>query len=289
MSGKFVLVASYPKSGNTWTRLVLERLQRGAGQAYSINDLKATYDGIQRRFAFDQWAPVNASELLVPEMEEFLPHVHRCLARGIHGTVLVKVHEIARRNVRGEWLYPPDCMGTVIYLARHPYDVAVSAAHHLGLRLERVVEIMGDDSSRGSRHEGTQTLPQTFGSWSGNVQSWIGNGDYDVTVVRYEDMVADPVRVFSVLARAAGLEASAEDISGIVDSTRFERLQKEEDEAGFRERPETSQRFFRAGHPGTWKGVLNAELRDRLAERHGPTMARLGYAADGSFDAPVGV
>ena len=30
MSGSFVLVASYPKSGNTWTRIVLEWLLRGA-------------------------------------------------------------------------------------------------------------------------------------------------------------------------------------------------------------------------------------------------------------------
>lgn len=284
MSGTFVLVASYPKSGNTWTRLVLERLQRGPGGVFSINDLRAAYDGLARRVAFDRWAPVNASELLTSEMEEIIPDVHRRLAQEFEGTVLVKVHEAAKRNKRGEWLYPPDCMGRVIYLVRHPYDVAVSTAHHLGVSFEQAVDIMADDGTSRLPHTALpESLPQTFGSWSSNIQSWIGNRDYDVTAVRYEDMVADPARVFSVLARVAGIAPSVEELSMAVEATRFDRLRKEEDEAGFRERPESSTKFFRAGRPGTWKGVLNAELRDRIAREHGPTMAKLGYEADGSF------
>jgi hypothetical protein len=290
MSGAFVLVASYPKSGNTWTRLVLERLQRGAGRAFSINDLKSTFDGFSRRLAFDRWSPVNASELLTEEMEEFLPLVHRRLAGEIHDTVLVKVHEAAKRNGRGEWLYPPDCMGTVIYLARHPYDVAVSTSHHLGVSIERAVEIMANDGSTRSQHTRLpESLPQNFGSWSGNVQSWIGNSDYNVTAIRYEDMIADPIRIFSVLARVAGIEVSPDEISAAVGASRFDRLQKEEEEVGFRERPETSEKFFRAGRPGTWKNVLNSEMQNRLAERHRAAMELLGYGADGSFEGPVRV
>lgn len=288
MSGRFVLVASYPKSGNTWTRLVLERLLRGRRKNMSINDLSATYDGFLRRVAFDRWAPVNASELSTCEMEDVLPRVHRRLASEFEGTVLVKVHEAAKRNSRGEWLYPPDCMGKVIYLARHPYDVAVSTAHHLGVSLEHAVDIMSDDGGARLPHTHLpESLPQTFGSWSGNVRSWIANGEYDVTLVRYEDMVADPLRVFSELVRRAGIAASAEEIAESIDAARFDRLQKQEDEAGFRERPESSQRFFRAGRPGTWKGALDDRLQDRIASQHGPTMAKLGYAADGSFDSPL--
>ena len=284
MSANFILIASYPKSGNTWTRIVLEKLRRGIDTAFSINDLDAKLHGILRRLAFDSFAPVNAADLLTEEMEVFLPDIYRLAAREIEGTVLVKVHDAARRNLSGEWLYPPDCMPTVLYLARHPFDVATSTAHHLDVSLETAVEIMADDGSTRAPHTHmSESLPQTFGSWSGNVESWLGNDSYRVTVARYEDLCSDPTGNFLRLAQAAGMDVSAADVGAAVNSATFSELQSEEQRLGFRERPETSSRFFRVGRPGTWHGILNEELRDRIARVHAHAMGLLGYAADGSF------
>jgi aryl sulfotransferase len=283
MSGRFVLVVSYPKSGNTWTRLVLEHLRRGAGLPFPINDLDANFHGAARRYAFDSWMPVNAAELLTVEMEGYLPDLYRRLAPGLKGVVFVKAHDAAKRNFRGEWIYPPDCMSTVLYLVRHPFDVAVSTSHHLGVSPERAVEIMADDGSqRGAYRSMPQSLPQTFGSWSGNVDSWIGNHAYGVTWARYEDLCADPIPNFARLAQAAGLPVGRDDVAAVVEATRFRRLQQEEDVMGFRERPPSSPRFFREGRSGTWKGNLDDVLRERLLRDHGGTMQRLGYNEDGS-------
>jgi aryl sulfotransferase len=284
MSASFVLIASYPKSGNTWTRIVLEKLRRGIDAAFSINDLDAKLHGILRRLVFDSFAPVNAADLLTEEMEVFLPDVYRLAAREIEGLVLIKAHDAAKRNLSGEWLYPPDCMPTVLYLARHPFDVATSTAHHLDISLESAVEIMADDGSTRAPHTTmSESLPQTFGSWSGNVESWLGNDSYRVTVARYEDLCSDPAGSFLRLAQAAGVDASAADVDAAVNSAAFSELQSEEQRLGFKERPETSSRFFRIGRPGTWRGVLSQALRDEIVRVHAPAMNRLGYGADGSF------
>lgn len=289
MNGSFVLVASYPKSGNTWTRIVLERLLRGAKAPFSINDLPAKYHGFPRRLAFDRWTPVNAADLLTEEMEEFLPDIYRRQMPEIAGIVLVKVHDAAKRNRRGEWLYPPDCMGNVIYLVRHPYDVAVSTAHHLSVSMERAVEIMADDGSTRPPPTGMpESLPQTFGSWSGNVSSWIDNDSYRVSWARYEDMVADPVAIFSRFAESAGLQVSREEVAEAAQRTEFRALQREEEERGFKERPHSSPQFFRAGNSGTWRHVLDKSLQERLVRDHGRVMERLAYGEDGSAGAIQG-
>jgi hypothetical protein len=282
MNGRFVLVASYPKSGNTWTRIVLEHLQRGAGRRFSINELEAKYLGMARRFAFDSWMPANAADLTNEEMEGFLPDLYRRLLPGLERTVLIKVHDAAKRNRWGEWIYPPDCMRAVIYLTRHPFDVAVSTAHHMSITLERAVELMADDGSTRQPHTSMpQSLPQTFGSWSSNIQSWLDNTSYEITHARYEDLCAEPVVYFRRFARAAGLDATDIDIAATVQSTSFEKLRDEEERAGFKERPHSSPKFFREGRLGTWKGVLDEPLCERLVRDHGPVMERLGYGADG--------
>lgn len=286
MSGRFVLIASYPKSGNTWVRIVLETLQRGAGRPFSINDLTAPYHGIARRLAFDSWLPVNAADLLTPEMEGLLPDLYRRLLPELRDVALVKAHDAAKRNLNGEWIYPPDCVQTVIYPVRHPFDVAVSTAHHLSVSLERAVEIMADDGSRRPPHRSMpESLPQTFGSWSGNVESWLDNDSYEITWARYEDICAEPLLHFRRFADVAGLRVGEGEVAAAVDAARFERLQREEEGAGFRERPHSSPKFFREGRSGSWKGVLDEALRERLVRDHGRVMQRLGYAEDGSIAA----
>jgi len=282
MSRGFVLIASYPKSGNTWMRVVLEKLRRGPDRPVSINDLDVRYQDISKRSAFDDWMPVNAADLSFEEIEGFLPDLYRRLAAEIRDFAPVKVHEPASRNFRGEWIYPPDCVHAVIYLVRHPFDVAVSLAYHLNMSLERSVEMMADDMSAHQPYRRLfKSLPQNFGSWSSNVESWMDNPSYPLNWSRYEDICAEPVAHILRLAKAAGLPVSKGDVEGAVKATDFQELQREEQVAGFREKLKVSRQFFRSGRPGTWRGVLDASLRERLVRDHGRVMERLGYGVDG--------
>jgi aryl sulfotransferase len=282
VSGKLVLVASFPKSGNTWTRIVLERIRSGAG--FPINGLDNRFQGMGRRLLFDSIFPVNAADLSSEEIENMLPGMYRQAAEESAQTAFVKVHDMVRRTGAGEWLFPPDCVSAAIYLTRHPFDVGVSNASHYGISVETAVEFLAEDLVPGLSPSLPEWLDQNFGTWSQNVSSWLDRAPYPVAVARYEDLLRDPVPQFLRLAHAAGLAASADTVARAVESSEFARLQRYEADHGFCERPMTSTQFFRSGRMRSWEGVLDEKLRDRLVRDHGAVMRRLGYTADGGAE-----
>jgi aryl sulfotransferase len=278
MSASLVPIASYPKSGNTWIRIFLERLKYGPD--HPINSIDGGLQGMFRRQVFDALVPVNAADLLSDEIEFFLPDVYRRFAAELKGDAFVKVHDTARRNRQGEWLYPTDSVRLVIYVVRHPFDVAVSMAWHFGSTPERAVDFMVRVEPERRISKATDEMPEDFGSWSSNVVSWL-DGPYAICLVRYEDLLATPMEQFSRIAAAAGLRATTDELSVVVEAARFERLQREEMRTGFVERAKNSARFFRSGRAKCWEGELDQAMRARIVAEHGAVMERLGYTADG--------
>ncbi len=143
MSGHLVLIASYPKSGSTWVRLVLQALQRGA--PVSINEIDIGFYGHRRRRYFDGLAPADAADLSPDEIENLLPDIYATLASEADGPVFVKTHDRARRTAQGRWLFPPEHVKAVLYLARHPFDVAVSYAHHRNVPVAEAAALLCDE------------------------------------------------------------------------------------------------------------------------------------------------
>ncbi|HTT84132.1 MAG TPA: sulfotransferase domain-containing protein [Rhizomicrobium sp.] len=282
MNGKLILVGSFPKSGNTWTRIVLERIRRGVD--FPINELDERFQGLGRRLLFDSIYPVNAADLERDEIENMLPDMYRQVAAESAIPPFVKIHDNIRRTKAGEWLFPPDCVGAALYLTRHPFDVAVSSARHYGISLATAVEFLAEEAVPGMSPVLPEWLEQYFGTWSQNVTSWLDQAPYPLTVARYEDLLAEPVPHFLRFARAVGLETTAADVSRAVEASRFEQLQQDEIKHGFRERPDTSSLFFRSGRMRSWEGILDDSLRERLFRDHAEVMRRLGYTADGGTE-----
>lgn len=284
MSGHLILISSYLKSGNTWTRAVFEQLRSGPGWTFSINEMPSGFYGVSRRLLFDMLSPVNAADLFVDEIDTMTPQVLRQFVQESPETHIMKVHDQARRTKTGDWIYPPDAIHVVIYLVRHPFDVAVSCSHHLGMSLPDAVAFMADGTitSRFAK-ETLLGMHQHVGSWSDNAASWLGQTPYNMALSRYEDVHSDPMNEFTRLARAAGLSSADEDVRRAVAGSSFERMRREEEAKGFRERPPASPSFFRLGRPRTWEGVLDRSLIDRLARDHGPMMERLGYLPNGGI------
>ena len=248
--------------------------------------LEGGYYGIRRRMLFDELAPVNAGELFAEEVDDLLPAVFRALSEQAGGPHIVKVHDKADRTPSGGWLFPPESVRAVIYLTRHPFDVALSYAHHLDCSVPETIAIMRREEivrrppRRLSRH-----LYEQWGSWSGNVRSWLDATAYDIVLTRYEDLYVNPRKGFAFLANFAGLSTGEAEIARACDLSAFERLRVEERNFGFLERPRTSPAFFRAGRPLSWRGALDEDLRAKLIEDHGAVMARLGYDAEGKANA----
>ncbi|MCB9139779.1 MAG: sulfotransferase domain-containing protein [Caldilineaceae bacterium] len=274
-----IWLASYPKSGNTWTRVFLTNYLRDELDNGNLNDLEGGPIASSRQL-FDLAVGIEASCLLPSEVMNLRPAVYRVLARDNHNLLFIKTHDAWMRTPAGDPLFPADVTRGVVYIVRNPLDVAVSASHHYGRPLDEMINQLCDETYTLSRpnYGLAEQLPQRVRSWSGHVCSWLNESGLPIYVMQYEMMLADPHTVFGGLVRFAGLDYNEQRLNEAIAASRFESLQEQEQAKGFRERPlRASAPFFRSGRSGDWREVLSSADVNAIVAAHSTTMARFGY------------
>jgi Sulfotransferase domain len=275
-----VWLASYPKSGNTWMRVLLANYLQDNDEPTDINRFFIGPIASDRQ-RFDEYVGVDASALAPEVIERLRPEVYRCLARDADETLFVKVHDRWARVDTGEPMFPADATLGVVYIVRNPLDLAASCAHHWGAPIAQAVGTLcdGTPGPRSAVPGTPDQVRQRYGSWGEHVRSWVDESGLPLHVVRYEDLSADPCGFFGGVVKFCGLDYDDDRVRKAVAFSSFAELRRQETSAGFRERsPAAPGRFFRRGQPGSWRDELPAHLAERLAKAHHPTMRRFGYA-----------
>ena len=162
-----------------------------------------------------------------------------------------------------------------IYIIRNPLDVAISYAHHLGQSIDAAIELMNLKNAETAINN--KQVNALYGSWSQHVLSWTRKPHRAIYVMRYEDVLGDPKKTFGALAWHLLFKPSEQELAEAIDRSSFEKLKEQEEKAGFRERPEKAERFFRDGRAGQWKEVLTSAQVARIVEVHKEQMERFGY------------
>jgi hypothetical protein len=289
-----VWLASYPKSGNTWIRMLVANLSATDGRTVDINELPDRGDIASARAPFDCLLLVESGVLTYDEVDCLRPRLHEELARGAAGDPdcppqdcppvrLVKVHDAYTATPLGEPLLAGRRgADAAVVIVRDPRDVAPSLANHNGISIDQAIRFMGNPEAGYCNKPFMQVdqLRQKLSTWSGHVASWLDQTDLPVHLVRYEDLQADTVEVFAGLLEFARYPASGESIRRAVELADFAALQKLEKERGFREapRPHAGSIFFRRGTAGGWRTELSAGQAARIEREHAAMMRRLGYA-----------
>lgn len=265
-------VASYPKSGNTWTRLV------SRVYSYGRPDLdKLGRAGDLQMNIYHNVSPLPVSQLGLMAEVQLRPAAMLQLAVNMHPkTHLIKSHN-ACIAYQGVDLFHPQWTDTVINVVRDPRDIAPSLAEHFGLELEEAVEFMGEEKVIGS----DEGLHHFLATWSKHVQSWLTATEqdvWDVHVVRYEDMQEAPIEAFGgVMEAVLGHEPDEKRLRDAVETCEFDRLQEIEEEHGFPEQSNEADRFFRRGESGAWRDELPGPLARKIEDEHGRMMEELDY------------
>lgn len=271
-----IWLASYPKSGNTWMRMFLASLF--AGGPVGINQLSLG-QGAGYREILDANLGVATVDFPDDVVENLRPRVYSQLAAEKTEPLFWKVHDSFHRTADGGWLFPPESTRCAIYVVRDPRDVVPSQAHHRGISLDESLAILNDDGAclsllpDGIRRQ----VRQRVGSWSTHVESWLA-APIALHLVRYEDLLRDPMAVFTKVVRFLGRDDSPSAIAAAIAATSFQKLRENEEKEGFREKLEkASAPFFRIGRSGTWRTSLTLQQVDAIIACHGVTMRRLGY------------
>lgn len=271
------LIASYQKSGNTWVRALMTALDSG-GESVDINALRGPITA-ERAF-FDDALEIETSDLLDREQFRLQPSAYRVAMPPRAVGFPMKIHDAwLPAPGASEPPLPRERIGAVVLVVRDPRDVAPSLAQHRGLSIDEAIAFMTDrDTVIAGTRDGLRTqLPQFMSSWSAHATSWLESG-LRLTLVRYEDLIADPVRAFGAIAIAFGRSASDDQLAAAVEAARFEALQAQEAREGFREASRHApKRFFGSGRAGGWRDRLTAMQADRIVRDHGAVMRKLGY------------
>lgn len=228
------VVVSFPKSGRTFVRAMVARL-------------------FQSRFGIDE-----RSLLEFPVLRRASPEVPRLLFTHA-GDAMRRPDEIR--------VDPKDYAGKkLVMIARHPGDIAVSRYHHLAHRSR--------DKAR--RRLAEQPLGSFIWAEQGGIPSIVAFLNQfarmpGVTIIRYEDFLADPARSLLDLAGAVGLQASKPDIADAVEFGKLPNLKQLETDGYFissRLRParkgDARSGKVRQGTSGGYRVKLGDEEADKV-------------------------
>jgi hypothetical protein len=281
-----VWLASYPKSGNTWIRLLIGSLMLEDGHPLDINRIPGDCGIASARSPFDESTLIPSNLLTHEEIDALRPQVNADLpqepdqpdgAAGVSSVRFVKLHDAYTLSSTGVPLFAG--ARAAILLVRDPRDVASSYANHNRSTIDRALDLMADPGAvlfgTGRPHD---QLPQKLLGWSEHAASWLDQRDVPVHVVRYEDMKRDTVGTLRAAMHFAGWPVDRARTERAAAMVSFEKLREQEASGGFCEWHDPGgRRFFRRGEAGGWRDELTLDQIDRIERAHAPMMQRLGY------------
>ncbi len=277
-----VWLASYPKSGNTWLRVFLYhlvRLQNGAPrEPDEINKLDrvSVYEG-RLSGMFSQLLGVPVADATIEQVAEVRPIVHRAIVESLPQAAFIKTH-CAMARVAGHAQVNPTVSLGAVYMVRDPRDVAISLSHHLGTSIDDAIEAM---NTPGFTTDNTEDGPfELWGAWSEHVASWTNPPQDSVMLVRYEDLLADPIGKFNQITAHLRQPVSGAMIAEASAASTFAELSAAEKVHPFKETSERADHFFREGKAGVWKERLTNDQSRRIVDAHWEQMRRLGYTLE---------
>lgn len=275
-----VWIASYPKSGNTWVRLFLYHLARiGAGLPADGQDLpklrQSSLSEVVLIPLFERIIGKPKAEFTLEDVNKARPYVQATLASEREGIALMKTHN-ARVNLAGIPAINTSVSLGAIYIIRNPLDVAVSLKDFIAGSQDQAIAVLGTEDFTSNPHG----VFEIWGSWSQNVASWTARADPQILLLRYEDIIDNPVKAFAMVTRHMQLKATPPQIVEAVEHSSFARMQQKEAATGFREKLLASQKFFREGRAGQWREQLSKDQIRQIVGAHHVQMKRHGYLTE---------
>jgi len=234
-------LVSYPKSGNTWARLLIANLLSPGKPA-------------------DLWA-INR---LVPELE------------GVSKRQLVSMPR--PRIIKSHFAFDPR-YPRVIYIVRDPRDVLVSEYHYQ--RKTRQIPDQYPMADYVARFIAGKTCPedgswaQNVASWI------VTRGDRGFLLIRYERLLADTAGEMARIADFLRISVTPQQLAEIVRFSSADRMRKLEatqsQASSLMKHGRKDVAFVRSAKSGGWKAELPASLAEKIEGAWGPLMRHLGY------------
>tara|TARA_Y100001970_G_C14231111_1_gene858699 strand:+ start:951 stop:1844 length:894 start_codon:yes stop_codon:yes gene_type:complete len=290
---KIFWLPAYPKSGNTWLRLILcglfftkdgkiknfDILKKIPGhdrlsnfefvKEISIND----YNVIFKKSKYDE-------SMLLAYSKYWIESQKRTKIN--HGSFgFFKTHN-ARVKINNNYYTDSVTTSGFIYISRDPRDIAISYSNHINKSISDTINILFNGQIV-EREKVNDKMPEVLLNWKDHYLSWKKfSNEVPSLFIKYEDLLDDTKKEINKIINfletnyKLTIENKTEKINNIIETTLFQNLSKIEKNQGFVEKANKSI-FFRKGNKNQWMDILKKEDHTEIEQRFYTEMKNLKY------------
>ena len=265
-------IASYPKSGNTWLRLLIANYlwPNNSNQFESLKFIevfpkKKFFEGL-----------VDENKIKNDGFEIFKHFVTAQDKINLNNEFnILKTHNAAVSIKNDPFTNPNNSCGAV-YIVRDPRSVAVSHSYHHKYNFEKSTSNILNDRTVAFNDK---LYMEARLSWKVNYISW-KKINMPKLIIKYEDLHNDTfgkfLEVLKFINQFKKIEIDENKVNEVIKKCSFSQLSENEKKIGFEEK-KGEENFFRKGLVDEWKTVLKKDLVEKIEKECGEEMRELKY------------
>ena len=286
-------LSSYPKSGNTWLRLIIGGLfftENGKIENFEVLkkipkiDIRSNFQFI-KGVSLDDYNLIFSNKIFNEKM--FLVYFNYCIEAqkniNLNGGNFgfFKTHN-ARVKINEKFYTDESTTLGFIYVSRDPRDIIISYSKYLGLSHDDTIDFMINGQLRNSKQIGGN-FPEILLNWQDHYKSWKNFQNVPSLFIKFENLKENPdeeiYKIINFLKKNYNIEISNRNrkIKNIIETTNFNKLKQIEVQGSFPENKENNSTFFRKGSIDQWKNNLTYDQIQIILSKFKPTMKELDY------------
>ena len=288
----FLWICSYPKSGNTWLRLILCGLfftEDGNIKDFKLLNKIPKFDVLEnfkfiKEISNDDYNLIfnnkeyNEESLLAYSKYWIEAQKRKKILNGNFG--FFKTHN-ARVKINSNYYTSSSNTLGFIYISRDPRDIVISYSNYMKKNLNFTIDFLLNGQIMGKEMD-IKIMPEIILNWQDNYLSWKKFTDVPGLFLKYEDLLNKPNKeIYKIIEFfknnfSIDIKNKKEKVKNIIKSTNFNNIKNLENKIGFVENFK-SENFFRIGKNNQWKRKLTVSQINLIQNNLKKIMKELQY------------
>ena len=288
---KMFWISSYPKSGNTWLRLILCGLffsEDGTLNDFNLLNKITSFDSLVN-FKFTKDISLNDFNLIFNGTEYNEESVSTYSKYWIEAQKRINIQEgnfgffkthNARVKINKNFYTDSSTTLGFVYLSRDPRDIAISYSKYMNKDIDETIDFLLNGQIMDKKKIDNK-MPTILLNWRDHYLSWKKFKDVPSLFLKYEDMLDDVeseiLKIINFFNKNYNINVENQNnkIKNIIESTQFNNLKKKESQYGFEK--DSNCPFFRIGQQKQWKKILKQYQINKINKKFNDQLIELNY------------